>query len=967
MSSTPLGVQLPQPATAFPWRSWLSRAALTVALLLLAATFLLFSPPAGQTYPGAIPWATGSVLRRIVDFLSLGGAVQTARGVEIKSLALHLAAVVGLLLLGGRALVSALQPAPRRATQRVWLYGQILLGAWALLSLCSTLWSQTPDLVLGQSALYLLLLAWAVALAWTLELRHVATLLLGYVVLAAIAGGLCIWYYFERNPVHRPGFPIGNPSALAAVLLPAIVIAGCALVGALQRALRDRPAGAWLSAAALIALLVPLLWAFALAGSRGAAVALLAAITLLILAHVGRRTRWIVLIAGLLIAVGLAWYLYASRLDIAMARGATIRFRVYTWKYATYLWTLRPLSGHGAGAFPRLASQLAVPDRALDPAAFMGEMVEHAHNELFEVFVEIGLVGGVTYVAGLLATLVAAQALLRTNLSSQRRWLLLGLVAGFIALFIDALFGVSLRLPGAPAVFATLLGTLWAAARFAFRERPAGDVDDDAARPVLPSRERLTRFAFAGGCALAAIAAGVVTWTNWTGVLAERRAQVALAAGDTAAAQSATQLAAARLLDPVRRISADIDLATLAYDRAERAFQTWIAAASQLTSENPQQTAAAAQQVDALGRAARDACLDAFAGCQQQEQRVPAVGFMPAKMARVSEWLGRLYQGFDPATSREYFERAAQAWQWQRRLRPYDEETLLALLNYPVGTLNDKIDLLRDALRNGLPDAQWYFALRRVAATPGIDLALRASLQVIGPYDAATSLDTLIISMAPETLRFAAAYHALRGEYALAASEAARAADLYAPMTPRFPTLRAAATAERAEYVFRADPTRPDEALALLRAAIEALPRVSANKAADESRPLRIRLAGMLLADGREQDAAEVLSAALGPDVSLDQSIAEAYVGLVTTFIPLPPERRPPVGQWLEAALRRSPTYPPAWAWKAWLAGERGDLAAIRATLQSAAAAGLSPAQRARIVSSLCQEFPSLCGALQGD
>ncbi len=62
-------------ATMQPVRRVLSRVALVLALVLFAATYLLISPPADRTYPGAIPWHSGSLLKKVIEGMSLGGAV----------------------------------------------------------------------------------------------------------------------------------------------------------------------------------------------------------------------------------------------------------------------------------------------------------------------------------------------------------------------------------------------------------------------------------------------------------------------------------------------------------------------------------------------------------------------------------------------------------------------------------------------------------------------------------------------------------------------------------------------------------------------------------------------------------------------------------------------------------------------------------------------------------------------------
>ena len=105
-------------------RSLLSLLTLGLALLLLAATFFLMSPPRGESYPGAVAWREGSLLKHVVDLMSLYGSVATVRGVEIKDFAFHLATVAALLLLAGRALVSGLWPPERRTAKRAWFFNR---------------------------------------------------------------------------------------------------------------------------------------------------------------------------------------------------------------------------------------------------------------------------------------------------------------------------------------------------------------------------------------------------------------------------------------------------------------------------------------------------------------------------------------------------------------------------------------------------------------------------------------------------------------------------------------------------------------------------------------------------------------------------------------------------------------------------------------------------------------------------
>jgi O-antigen ligase len=905
-------------------RSLLSRMSLALALVLLTATFFLMSPPSGASYPGVIPWREGSVLKRITDLMSLGGAVSTVRGVEIKDLAFHLATAVALVLLAARSLVSGLLPPERRTAKRAWFVGQAFLGGWVLVSLASSQWSGDASLSLGQAALYGLALAWAVALSWSLESRDLPRLLWGYVIIAAVAAALCVWYFYARNPAHRPGFPIGNPSALASCLLPAILVTGAALLGSVWRPGQARLSVGWRRLVLLVATLLPLSWCFGLAGSRAAWVGLAGGIAGVLFLRAQRRIRWIIVVVVLLTASVSAWYLSSAKQDFTMARGATIRFRVYAWRYAAGLWSQRPISGTGAGSYPRLAGALATGDRILDPAAFQAPegLVEHAHSELFEVFAEIGLVGGVTFVAGYLATIVAASALLRTSLSPERRWLLLGLVASVIALLVDALFGVALRLPGTPAVFYTLVGGLWAACRSVSKHR----ADEHGITQAWIRNMMLRRYGLSVVSLMLALAAVWLALRNWSGVCAEYSGEVAYGSGQYDAAASRARTAQTELLDPVRQLIARKRAVDSEFAGAYVAHQQAVAAieryqTDQATSEH---TGPPPAELQESVRRAANRCRTALQEAVTLNQRVPDFGRMPALGARCAEMLADLYRRTGNAREASGWDsRAFDAWRIQHHFRPFDPETLLRLVGYvrqyglPTG---EYIGLLRDALRNGFAPAEWHAALERGRELPQFEQTLKAMCQSVGPYDARTDLDALILSLAPEMYRLAAAWKASQGDYAGAAGDAAEAAALYEPMRPRFPQLHSVALAEQAEYVFQAQPDQPQPAVALLREAIDALPAIQAQKYEEMVTPYRLLLARVLIASGDEREAARLV----------------------------------------RAVLDHQPNNVQAWALIVTSVAEQGDAESVRSALRDAAAAGVRGADLELLQQIAQQQMPEL-------
>jgi hypothetical protein len=331
---------------------------------------------------------------------------------------------------------------------------------------------------------------------------------------------------------------------------------------------------------------------------------------------------------------------------------------------------------------------------------------------------------------------------------------------------------------------------------------------------------------------------------------------------------------------------------------------------------------------------------------------------------RCAEMLADLHTPSDAKAAETWRLRAEQAWRVERLIRPYDPEVLLALMPYVV-SIQDRAVMLRDALRDGFPGREWYEALAALRTLDGFETAV-ADLQAgVGPINPQTDVDTILLSMAPESLRLGAALEGAGGSFAAAAPLAARAAELYLPLRPRFPELYSVALAEAAEYAFRSDPRNPAEPLRLIELALAALPAIQQQKLEELQRPFQVRAAGYLLAARRESDAAGMLAGLVDNADRVPAALADAYVNLAQSFIPVAAADRPAISEWLVAACRLQPAHAQAWAWRAWLAGERGDGEAVRAMLHAAAAAGVSEAELASIRRGLAQEYPALAPQLE--
>lgn len=457
-----------------------------VMIAVLGLTFaggcLLLSAAESKTLvDGAIPWVESSPLRAVVRLLCLNYAVPTIHAGDVKMLVLGIGSGIALLTLAITTLTrdpsegeyatgeesDTRQPdaAGGRAQGKAHIpplfAAQLLILLYLVWSFASANWSSArADLAVGASTLLAVQFAWSFALGHGLS-RRAARIGVHLVIgITALTGVLAVWYFYGRNPNLRAKFPFGNPLFLSAALIPGLILAGCKIVDSVHGMFADRQKPAVLTGAILpVVALVLGGWAFALTQSRGPQVALAAgALAALFLALRGKKRLIPVLLA--VAGAAFAWHTLSQQMasDSPAGRDATLRLRQYSWSYAWDMFAERALTGHGQAAFVCLGDSYAVQDVEDDPLVF-GSRISHAHNEWLEVMADLGTIGLLLLIGGLVLTFYAGLQALSAR--GQPRWLLAGVMAGLFALCVEESFSVGLRVSELPVVFYTMLGLCW--------------------------------------------------------------------------------------------------------------------------------------------------------------------------------------------------------------------------------------------------------------------------------------------------------------------------------------------------------------------------------------------------------------------------------------------------------------------------------------------------------------------------
>ncbi|NLU21852.1 MAG: O-antigen ligase family protein [Phycisphaerae bacterium] len=899
----------------------------------------------------------------------------------------------------------------------------MLFAGWTFLS---ALWAPWPAGAIGEAFRQLLPLLWAVILGRMLTVRsarQACLLLTGILALTSVIG---IWYFYERNPGQRLKFPIGNPIFLGACLLPALILPMAWMVGWVEgwirRARSQKPAGSgieenaekdspaeegakqcsqpqalspqpagempasagyshpaqaapasgvrlWIVLGSIVCLALTV-WAFMLAGSRGPLVGLALGLVLMAGMASPRWLRWT--LAGITFAGLIAVLFFVStHIDQEGSRWATVRFRTYAWKYAVQRFIVRPVGGAGQGDYLLAAQAMSVRDAQQDPAAFVGELLGHAHNEWLEVLSDLGAFGLALISTALGITFWSAWLSLRRLGCVFDRWCLLGLAGTLAALIVEEMTDVALRTPVLPLIFYTVVGLIWAFCASAEKWE-----EENTER----SHGRGVRVLglLLGGAACVAIAWVVIA--DWQGARSQFLVTERLEKKDWPGALEAATVAEQMRLGIEDRLMAAEQTSVAAHEAAMFWFGELAGLAERMGEEG---LSGPARQVAAENAARFNFYFEASkAACERILQRMPffphaagrlaALWLLKSDAEQIEQQLGLREQ------ARRYYGYAHQWLAGEYARAPFDADLGLRLLALTPQSepLDQRLDLLRVPIRAGRihPGVSRALALlRQEEDFPAVMNAWMAAAQTVAENPA----DSWDDPYAPETLRLAALTNELRigelqalpareaalhaGETLALAAESARltegAADLLLTIRARFPTAAAYARIEQARYQLLASATQPEKALAVYRQALAEWPAYGPQ---NEREALQEGLSAYLLAAGQEDQARENLKALLptATDSAVDAQLALHLEWLNQMFITLPPAVRPAHFEKLVARFVELNTQPAmARLMAAQLALERGNDAGAVDHLE-VVRQNSEPAQFVQAIRFLRERFP---------
>jgi O-antigen ligase len=961
-----------------------------VGMTLAGSSLLLSAAQSQILVDGAIEWHEESPLRAVVQLLCLNYQVPTIYAGTVKNYILGIGAGLAILCLtitiaayrgnGANGRTLEVKPSPESETADVGtvpsgrkvhaaplIAAQVLVGLYLLWSFASSRWSSAPELAVGASILLTIQFLWAFSIGNSLSASSVRIVCWILVGVTAVTSVVAIWYYYGRNPTLRAKFPYGNPTFLAACLIPGILLAISIIFQAVTRVLESRRMKHIGTALLSIGALGVTGWALYLTGARSSAVGLaFGLLGLMFFAVRGWRRILPIVMAFALSVVGWLYFAHAADASSPTGRNLTLRLRTYAWSYAWQMFRDRPLTGYGQGGFVLVGDSHAVKDVLDDPRVFESR-IAHAHNEWLETLADLGLIGLVLLTAAVVLTFRAGMVTLRAGPPSGVQWVLLGLMGALFGLVVEASFGVGLRVAGVPTMFYTVLGLIWAASTYRM---------NGLTYHLSRTRGRRLAAAVVGGVAGLILLATVQQ--DFRAARHSHQADIAFFNGEY---DRAIELAsdAPNQLNPQRAMT---DLYRLgeahlrrgqrfqerARDRQRRAYETDIPDARLL---------ALAQEDYQLSEAS---CQRGSHTLNQLIARAP--GFM--NHGRLAYWLyltmaGNAAAQEDQETEKALVQNAAIAIKRELLRQPF-EPTIAAyyarVSRYTAGAdinMEELIEALARPLRHNRLTEVYMELLRELANDPAFERGLEpivsgAKLAVSSP-SAAVAPDDQIARWAPEVLRLAAALHFTAGRYDQARELLVLAAPVYDQLASAAPFGAASCLGELAICQFFADPRDPDAALASATRAIELAPESLSGRQLRQA--VKERMVDYHLAAEREEQARQLLAETAPPGATEEdvlhqlgvryRRMCEAMLGRREAdglLRKAPTDLLPSLTLWISRALALNPNDPLAHFVAADLAFYAGDDQATVDQLRQCLGTGLPVEEVARFLALALEKKP---------
>jgi len=483
---------------------------------------------------------------------------------------------------------------------------------------------------------------------------------------------------------------------------------------------------------------------------------------LLIWGGTGRRARVLGFAVMVVFAGG---FLFQRSTGARRDVGGSLSVRTYYWKAIGAALPQSWMLGAGPDMFVARATTDLARTRSEMPRVLHGTVERSAHSEWLQAIYELGVPGGILYLALPVGTLFVALGTFRRMSPGPRRAMLAAASAGLVAIVVCEAASINLRYGTMPAWYWTLIGLTLAASR-------EGGLA--ATLPAWAPRPLVLRLA-AGGVA-AALALVVVS--DVIAGHAQARARGEMVRGRAADAADLLRIATGRL-------------------GAEQWLRTRFELGEALTAMPGE-------------KASRDAAVAAWHELAATCPGYPGVG-------------GRLAAALLNAGQVDEAWRMAQAF--VDSYEPYDAATNLLLAGRFAAEPLARVDRLRNALRStGVNDAMHRDIASWLAASSAVSEWDR-QVQKAGRDIETRAPDEWDDALAPETLRVEAARRSASGDVAGAARAQMLATRGYQKLADgnepsrRTSAAEADAWARAAAYVFQCDPAQYAEAFRMAREA----------------------------------------------------------------------------------------------------------------------------------------------------